>query len=45
LFIELIRIDAANTIAGLRINVWVSLVVGLLSLAYFVRASKERPKS
>jgi prolipoprotein diacylglyceryl transferase len=45
LFIELIRIDAANTIAGLRVNVWVSLLVGLLSLAFFVRASKESPKS
>jgi prolipoprotein diacylglyceryl transferase len=45
LFIELIRIDTANTIAGLRVNVWVSLLVGLLSLVYFLRAAKERPKS
>ncbi len=45
LFIELIRIDSANTIAGLRVNVWVSLVVGVLSAAYFVRAAKERLKS
>ena len=42
LFIELIRIDAANTIAGLRVNVWVSLLVGALSAALFVRAAKER---
>jgi len=42
LFIELIRIDTANTIAGLRVNVWVSLLVGALSAALFVRAAKER---
>jgi hypothetical protein len=41
----MIRIDAANTIAGLRVNVWVSLLVGLLSFLFFVRASKERAKS
>ena len=45
LFIELIRIDTANTIAGLRVNVWVSLVVGALSAALFVRAAKERSKT
>ena len=45
LFIELIRIDAANTFAGVRVNVWVSMVVGVLCLAYFLRAAKERPKS
>ncbi|CAB4566050.1 MAG: prolipoprotein diacylglyceryl transferase [Actinobacteria bacterium] len=45
LFIELIRIDTANTIAGFRVNVWVSLVVGALSAALFVRAAKERSKT
>ena len=45
LFIELIRIDTANTIAGFRVNVWVSLVVGALSPALFVRAAKERSKT
>ena len=45
LFIELIRIDTANTIAGLRVNVWVSLVVGALSAALFVRAARERSKT
>lgn len=40
-FIELIRIDEASTVAGLRINVWVSLVVGVLAAAYFLRASKK----
>ncbi|NCV80269.1 MAG: prolipoprotein diacylglyceryl transferase, partial [Actinobacteria bacterium] len=40
-FIELIRIDAANTIAGLRVNVWVSVIVALSALLYFARASKK----
>ena len=40
-FIELIRIDTANTIAGLRVNVWVSLLVGVGAVLYFPRASKK----
>jgi prolipoprotein diacylglyceryltransferase len=40
-FIELIRIDTANTIAGLRVNVWVSLLVGAGATLYFARASKK----
>jgi prolipoprotein diacylglyceryltransferase len=40
-FIELIRIDTANTIAGLRVNVWVSLLVGLGAALYFARAAKK----
>ncbi|MEY3856454.1 MAG: hypothetical protein RLZZ193_103 [Actinomycetota bacterium] len=40
-FIELIRIDTANTILGLRINVWVSLLVGAAATLYFARASKK----
>jgi prolipoprotein diacylglyceryl transferase len=40
-FIELIRIDTANTIAGLRVNVWVSVLVGLGSALFFARASRN----
>lgn len=40
-FIELIRIDTANTIAGLRVNVWVSVVVGVGAALYCARASKK----
>lgn len=40
-FIELIRIDSANTIAGLRVNVWVSVLVGVGAVWYFLRASKK----
>jgi prolipoprotein diacylglyceryl transferase len=40
-FIELIRIDSANTIAGLRVNVWVSLIVALGSALIFTRGSRK----
>ena len=40
-FIELIRIDTANTIAGLRVNVWVSVLVAAGAALYFARASKK----
>ncbi len=36
-FIEMLRIDNAHTIAGLRVNVWVSLVVALGSGYLFLR--------
>ena len=42
LFIELIRIDAANTIAGVRVNVWVSALVAILAFTIFVRALKNK---
>ena len=41
-FIELIRIDSANTIAGLRVNVWVSVIVGVGSALIFARASRKK---
>lgn len=41
--IELVRIDPANTIAGLRVNVWVAGLVGLGALAYFVRSRRQHP--
>lgn len=40
-FIELIRIDSANTIAGLRVNVWVSVIVGIGSVIIFARGSRK----
>lgn len=40
-FIELIRIDTANTIAGLRVNVWVSVIVGCGSALFFARGSRK----
>jgi prolipoprotein diacylglyceryl transferase len=41
-FIELIRIDSANTIAGLRVNVWVSVMIGVgAAIMYFDRGSRK----
>ncbi len=40
-FIEIIRIDTANTIAGVRVNVWVSLFVGTASLLVFARGTRK----
>jgi prolipoprotein diacylglyceryl transferase len=40
-FIELIRIDSANTIAGLRVNVWVSVLVGIGAALIFIRGSRR----
>ena len=42
LFIELIRIDSANTIAGLRVNVWVSVIVGVGAAFVFARGSRKK---
>jgi len=36
-WIEALRIDEAENIAGLRLNVWVSIIVFLGALVYFVR--------
>jgi prolipoprotein diacylglyceryltransferase len=47
LWIELVRIDTAVHVLGLRINVWVSIVVLLLGIAMFVlwgRRQATRPQ-
>lgn len=41
-FIESIRIDSANLFLGLRQNEWVSIAVGALALAYFLRIRQKR---
>jgi prolipoprotein diacylglyceryl transferase len=42
-WIEALRIDDANTILGLRLNIWTSVVVGLGALVYLVISAKKRP--
>lgn len=42
-WIEALRIDNANEILGLRLNVWTSVLVGLGALAYIVISSRVRP--
>ncbi len=43
LWIELVRIDPAHTIAGLRVNVWTSLILGLAALVAFVVVGRRHP--
>ncbi|CAB4860862.1 MAG: prolipoprotein diacylglyceryl transferase [Actinobacteria bacterium] len=43
LWIESLRIDSANTILGLRVNIWTSLLVGLGALVYLLVSARLRP--
>ena len=43
IWIEALRIDTANTILGLRLNIWTSLLVGLGALAYLIISARTRP--
>ncbi|MFW7415025.1 prolipoprotein diacylglyceryl transferase [Demequina sp. SO4-18] len=43
LWIEMVRIDTAVTVGGLRINVWVSIVVLALAVAMFVILGRRTP--
>ena len=42
-WIEALRIDPSNTVLGLRLNLWTSLLVGLGALAYLVISARRRP--
>ncbi|WEV79229.1 prolipoprotein diacylglyceryl transferase [Janibacter cremeus] len=45
LFIEMMRTDEANTILGLRVNIWVSVIVFTLGVAMFrIFGKRERPR-
>src|SRR4051794_1211729 len=45
-FEELLRIDPAHHIAGLRLNAWVAIILFVLSVAYFVRNQRrDRPRT
>ncbi len=43
LFFELVRIDTATLVFGVRINVFTSILVGLGALVYFVISARMRP--
>jgi prolipoprotein diacylglyceryltransferase len=45
LWIETLRIDSANLIFGVRLNVWVSLLVLIFALTYLFNSSKKHKKS
>jgi hypothetical protein len=40
---ELLRIDPATEILGIRINVFTSVLVGLGAVVYFVVSARRRP--
>jgi prolipoprotein diacylglyceryl transferase len=42
-WIEALRIDPAETIAGVRLNVWTSIIVGLGALVAFVVVGRRHP--
>ena len=42
-WIEYLRIDTANTVLGVRLNVWTSILVGLGALVYLVVSARLRP--
>lgn len=42
-WIEYLRIDTANHLGGLRLNVWTSIVVFLAAVGYFIWSSRHHP--
>ena len=42
-WIEYLRIDTANTILGVRLNVWTSILVAIGALVYLIVSSRLRP--
>ena len=43
IWIEALRIDTANTVLGVRLNVWTSFLVGLAALGYLIVSARLRP--
>jgi hypothetical protein len=42
-WIEALRVDPANRILGLRLNLWTSVLVGLGAVVYLVVSARRRP--
>ena len=42
-WIEYMRIDTVNHVAGLRLNVWTSIILFVLAIGYFVISQRTRP--
>ncbi|MEN9923368.1 MAG: hypothetical protein RIS09_882, partial [Actinomycetota bacterium] len=40
-WIEMLRIDTANTILGIRLNVFTALIVGIIALIWFIQSKKH----
>ncbi len=43
LWIEMLRIDTANYVFGLRLNVWTSLLVGIGALIWLIVSARRHP--
>ncbi|UFU04405.1 prolipoprotein diacylglyceryl transferase [Ruania suaedae] len=43
-WIEMLRIDEAETVLGLRLNVWTSILVGVAALVIFLVLSRRHPQ-
>jgi hypothetical protein len=41
LWVELLRSDSASLVLGVRVNVWMSLLVGLLAVAALIRLHRR----
>jgi prolipoprotein diacylglyceryl transferase len=42
-WIEALRIDTVNTILGLRLNIWTSIIVGLAAVVYMIISARRHP--
>lgn len=42
-WIEYLRVDPANTVLGLRLNVWTALLVGIGAVVYLFLSARRRP--
>ena len=42
-WIEMLRIDTAHHILGLRLNVWTSIILFVAALAFFIWSARKRP--
>lgn len=42
-WVENLRIDTVNEFAGLRLNVWVSIILFILAVAYFIWSARTHP--
>lgn len=42
-WIEALRIDTVNTILGLRLNIWTSVIVGLAAVVYMIISARRHP--
>ncbi len=42
-WIEALRIDTVNTVLGLRLNIWTSIIVGIAAVVYIIISARRHP--